>query len=168
MPNLQLPKRVALLQRISNSVYTLQRRQMSVNAFKFNGNSTVCSKAYLGKQQQNHQRCAILAICDGESPVRGGFPTKRAISAGSGVNPWRYHEKVSLHVCLERDLLQQMIILGNISYRSIPSPWSEQMEWSVSRDGWVADSKNTIACCIEINSISERQKMNTLDATQHQ
>ena len=39
--------------------------------------ATVCS----GADQRKHQSCASLALCEGNSPVTGGFPSQRASNA---------------------------------------------------------------------------------------
>ena len=53
---------------------------MSVIAFPINGNSTVYSTASSDLQQIN-LNSASLALCDGNPPVTGGFPSQRASNA---------------------------------------------------------------------------------------
>ena len=48
--------------------------------------STVCSRAH----QRKHQSSALLALCEGNPPVTGGFPTQWA-SNGESVSSCRHH-----------------------------------------------------------------------------
>ena len=41
----------------------------------------VYSAAYPGADQRNHQGSALLALCEGNSPVTGEFPPQRASTA---------------------------------------------------------------------------------------
>ena len=43
---------------------------------------------------KKHQRSALLALCEGNPPVTGGFPSQRASNAESVSILWRHHATV--------------------------------------------------------------------------
>ena len=51
---------------------------MSIMASQITGNSTVFSTACTAWQQKLHQGSTSLALCEGNPPVKGGFPSQRA------------------------------------------------------------------------------------------
>ena len=61
---------------------------MSVMVSEINQNLTVCSTACPGQQQSNHQNSTLLALCMGNPPVTGGFPTQRAKNTQSVYMSW--------------------------------------------------------------------------------
>ena len=46
-------------------------------------NLTVCSTVCFSQQQRKHQNCPLLALCEGNPPVTGGFPSQRASNVES-------------------------------------------------------------------------------------
>ena len=55
-------------------------------------NSTVSSTACQGKQQRKHQCFALLALCEGNPPAIGRFPSQRDSDAESISMQWHHHE----------------------------------------------------------------------------
>ena len=49
-----------------------------------------------GQQPRNHQRSALLGICEGNPLVNGGFPSQRASNAEIVSISWHHHDIVSI------------------------------------------------------------------------
>ena len=64
---------------------------MNVIVSQITGNLTVCPTLCSGYQQSKHQRSTLLALCEGNPPVTGGFPSQRASNAESVFMPWCCH-----------------------------------------------------------------------------
>ena len=58
-------------------------RYMSVMASQFTDNSIVLQQFVQSNNKRNHQRSALLAVCEGNPPLTGGFPSQMASHVGS-------------------------------------------------------------------------------------
>ena len=56
----------------------------------------VCWKASSGLQQSSHQSSTLLALCEGNPPLTGGFPSQRASNVEIILMSWCLH--VELHL----------------------------------------------------------------------
>ena len=54
---------------------------MSAMASQITSVSIVCSTICSGADQRKHESSALLALCEGNPPVSGGFPSQRANNA---------------------------------------------------------------------------------------
>ena len=63
------------------------------------GHSSVCSTVRWGPASKKHQRSALLALCEGNPPVTGGFPSQRASYAGSASMSWRHRRFALCLLC---------------------------------------------------------------------
>ena len=77
---------------------------MSTMVSQITGISIVCWTACSGTDQRNHQSLLLLALCEGNPPVTGGFPSQRA-SITENVFIWSscismYHQASMLCNCV--------------------------------------------------------------------
>ena len=70
--------------------YTLQWRHMKVKLSQIVGNSTVCLTVYVDRHQRNI-KSALLAFCEGNSPMTSEFPAPRVSNAEKASICWRHH-----------------------------------------------------------------------------
>ena len=70
---------------------TLLWRYMSAMASQISANSTVCLTVCFRKQWRAHTNSTLLAVCEGNPPVTGGFPSQRASNAETISMVWRRH-----------------------------------------------------------------------------
>ena len=61
---------------------------MSTMVSQITSNSTDYSTACSCLPQRNHQNSTLLALCEGNPPVTGGFPSQRASNAETVSIPW--------------------------------------------------------------------------------
>ena len=74
---------------------SLQRRHLSIRASQVTNYATTCS----GQYKKTHQRSALLAFCEGNPLVTGGFSSQRASYLGSVTIPWlHYVERFGVHM----------------------------------------------------------------------
>ena len=64
---------------------------MNAMASQGTGVSIVCLTVCSGVDQRKHQSSALLALCEGNSPVTGGFPHKGPTNAENVSICWRHH-----------------------------------------------------------------------------
>ena len=64
---------------------------MSAMGSQITSLAIVCSTVYSGTDQREHQSFTSLALCEGNSPVIGEFPTQRTSNAENVFIWWRHH-----------------------------------------------------------------------------
>ena len=64
-----------------DTVLLSQRRYMGVMASEITGNLSVWSTTCIGWEKKIYQRSAFMALCKGNPPITGGFPSQRANNA---------------------------------------------------------------------------------------
>ena len=69
---------------------------------KITGVYIVCSSVCAGADQSKHRRSALLALCEGNPPVTGGFPSQRTSSAENISIWWRQTVTLSYRMTLLR------------------------------------------------------------------
>ena len=84
----------------------LERRRMSTVASEITGILTVYSISSIssGAHQRKHQKYALLALCEGISPVTDGFTSQSASNAKKVSMSWRHH---GIEMCHDGTLLYQ-------------------------------------------------------------
>ena len=69
---------------------TLRWRRMNVIGSQITGHLVVCLTAYADPHKKKW-KSALLALCEGNSPVIGEFPTQRASNAEKASILWSHH-----------------------------------------------------------------------------
>ena len=72
----------------------------STMAFQITGVSIVQSTVCSGAHQRKHQNSASLALCAGNSPETGEFPTQRASNAENASIRWRHCVVTTNSLCI--------------------------------------------------------------------
>ena len=89
------------------------------------GNSNVCSSACSGLHHMRQQSSTALALCQGHSPVTGGFTSQSASNEESVSMSWHLHENI--HV--SRRLLTQVNMIHIMGGRSWNWKSIHQTKW---------------------------------------
>ena len=81
--------------------------------------STACSCADWGK----HQSSALLALCEGNSPVTGEFATQRAKNAEKAFIWWRHHVNPGMPLKCDHEFTLNMAIGSQSSLKFSWAKW---------------------------------------------
>ena len=95
----------------------LQRRHMNIIVFQITDHLSRCSTICSGQHQRNIIAPLLLALCKGNSPVTGEFPTQRANNAENASIWWRHNEVpvvVTVTAAMEEVVVVVMVVVISV------------------------------------------------------
>ena len=86
---------------------TLQWCHMGAIASHITGRSGVVFNSLFGLTSEKHQKSTFMALCEGNQPVTGGFPSQRASNA-DGVSIWLCNDGYAGHLQQKMSVVYQI------------------------------------------------------------